>query len=76
MPSMHQADAGLRMSPSFGLVTGSIVPDLEPSEKAGPELALLACTGQAVADKQPRSSCQPPAAVGGSCMGIQSFPCH
>jgi len=39
------------MSPSFGLVIGSIVLDLEPAEKARPELASLAYTGQAIINK-------------------------
>ena len=41
----------VRMSPSFGLVTGSIVLDMEPAEKARPELASLANTGQVIIDK-------------------------
>ena len=41
----------VRMSPSFGLVIGSIVLDLEPSEKARPELASLSYTGQAIITK-------------------------
>jgi hypothetical protein len=39
------------MSPSFGLVTGSIVLDMEPAEKARPELASLAYTGQVIIDR-------------------------
>ncbi|HEX7866365.1 MAG TPA: DUF2846 domain-containing protein [Variovorax sp.] len=41
----------VRMSPSFGLVTGSIVLGIEPAEKARPELAWLSYTGQAIIDK-------------------------
>ncbi|NVM92342.1 hypothetical protein [Variovorax sp. SG517] len=41
----------VRMSPSFGLVTGSIVLDLETPEKAKAELGWLAYSGQALLDK-------------------------
>jgi hypothetical protein len=41
----------VRMSPSFGLVVGSIVLDLEPAEKARAEMGWLACAGQAIVNK-------------------------
>lgn len=41
----------VRMSPSFGLVAGSIVLDLEAPEKAKAELGWLAYSGQAILDK-------------------------
>jgi len=41
----------VRMSPSFGLVVGSIVLDLEAPEKARPEMAWLSYAGQVIVDK-------------------------